>query len=339
MGQRTPWSLPCLPEPSEHAPARPGNTGHPAGSPPASFRGQTSSPTARPLQRGEGERRGGGDAGPRCTLPFPPLPAPPEAVRRTAAALAVPVSRPQRGRHPPRAPEAAGSGRDHRHVGACALVRSQFGGARLSDPLLARGPAGEPVGGEGRLRHGAPARPARAVAGHRLPRVRPGSQRRGPEPAWGTHSLQHQAARRRPLLPGSAPTRAAPPRAAAGLPQPRLGRRALALLPGPAGARGLSTEHWPCHLRAERRMQGSRFRDPSAQSVAPSWREGARLRHRWLSPRRFSAPGAPVLPSAATLFPEMRLFMPQGIALCGFIVLFVCLFCFPPDSAPQHPVE
>uniref|UniRef100_A0A8D0WG04 Fibronectin type-III domain-containing protein n=1 Tax=Sus scrofa TaxID=9823 RepID=A0A8D0WG04_PIG len=47
----------------------------------------------------------------------------------------------------------------------------------------------------------------------------------------------------------------------------------------------------------------------------------------------------PVLPSAATLFPEMRLFMPQGIALCGFIVFFVCLFCFPPDSAPQHPVE
>lgn len=75
-------------------------------------------------------------------------------------------------------------------------------------------------------------------------------------------------------------------------------------------------------------MQGSRFRDPSAQSVAPSWREGARLRHRWLSPRRFSAPGTPVLPSAATLFPEMRLFMPQGIALCGFIVLFVC-FVFP----------
>ena len=165
-------------------------------------------------------------------------------MRRAPAALAVPVPRPQRRRHPARPSQAAGGGRDHRHVGTRALVRPQLSGAGLPNPLRAGGLAREPVGGGGRVRHRAPARPAWAVPGHRLPGVRPGGQWRGAEPARGVRRLHHRAQPRargrgaglrwrpaasqysaaghRPLPPGPDATHPALPRAAAGLPQPRL---------------------------------------------------------------------------------------------------------------------
>ena len=154
------------------------------------------------------------------------------------------MPRPQRRRHPARPSQAAGGGGDHRHVGACALVRPQLSGARLPNPLRTGGLDREPVGGGGRICHRAPARPTWAVTGHHLPGVRPGGQWRGAEPAWGMRRLHHRAqpgahhsgaglrwrpaasqysaSGHRSLPPGPDATHPALPHAAAGLPQPRL---------------------------------------------------------------------------------------------------------------------
>ena len=331
MGQQTPWSLPCLPGLSEPAPARLGDSSHPAVSPPPSFRGRDSCPAAGRLQGGGGggeRKRGGRGASLGCTLRLPPLQAPPDTVRRASAALAVPVPRPQRRRHPARASQAAGGGGDHRHDGTRALVRPQLSGARLPNPLRTRGLAREPVGGGGRMCHRAPARPAWAVTGHRLPGVRPGGQRRGAEPARGVRRLHHRAqpgvhhsgaglrwrpaasqysaAGHRSLPPGPDATHPALPHAAAGLPQPRL--RPCARSPALTGSGSLSV-----HRQCGGGGPGV-WKDPSAYCFLEACAPWA---HVALAELGSSAPGTSCLPFLLLLFPEkLRVTLPG--TLCWF---------------------